>query len=85
MLPYYFTASAEKEIGRLPKKFQRQVFQDIESMCALAHPSKHSDVLKLKGYNIPTYRLRSGEYRVVFRVIEHAIIIQSVRNRQAGY
>jgi len=85
MFDYYFTASAGKDIKRLPKKVQRQVFESIETTCELVHPLKSAHVRKLEGYNIPTYRLRSGDYRIIFRIEEKMLVIGEIRNRQAGY
>ena len=85
MFAYSFTASAAKDIKRLPREFQRQVFDAIEAMCKLDHPRMSRNVLKLEGYKVPTYRLRTGEYRVIFRAAGKTLLIGSVRNRQAGY
>jgi len=85
MYSYVLTAAGKKEVKRLDKQFQRQVFNDIEEICKLRHPSESPNVLKLKGkYDADTYRLRSGEYRVIFRVISRVLIIDKVFNRQAG-
>ena len=85
MFAYYFTPAAEKEIGGLPKRFQRQIFDAVEAVCRFSHPLKSTRVIKLKGYAAPTYRLRSGDYRIIFRILNDALVIGSVRNRQEGY
>jgi len=36
MFAYYFTPAAEKEIGGLPKRFQRQIFDAVEEGGAAA-------------------------------------------------
>lgn len=86
MFEYYFTPNASKEIGRLPTKYRKQVFDDIEKLCEFSHPMQSRNVLKLHGeYDKPTFRMRSGDYRIIFRIQEKLIIIGSVRNRQKGY
>lgn len=85
MFEYYFTSGAKRDIKRLPKRFQRQVFDAIEAACSLEHPLKSRNVRKLEGYGIPTYRIRSGDYRIIFRITRQMFIVAEIRNRQAGY
>jgi mRNA-degrading endonuclease RelE of RelBE toxin-antitoxin system len=86
MFNYKFTSSAEKKIRKIPKRFQKQIFNDLESICPFSHPLQSVKVLKLKGnYNEPTYRLRSGDYRVIFRIENKILFIASVHHRQEGY
>jgi len=85
MYSYVFTATGKKSIKRLDKKFQRQIFDDIEEICELPHPTQSPNVIKLEGrYDADTYRLRSGEYRAIFRIADHLLIIDKVFNKQAG-
>ena len=85
MFDYYFAPRAVKEVKRLPKRFQRQGFDAIEDVCKLSHPLKSLRVLKLEGFAVPTYRLRSGDYRIIFRVSEKKLLVGEIRNRQKGY
>jgi mRNA-degrading endonuclease RelE of RelBE toxin-antitoxin system len=86
MFGYQFTHRAAKEVAKLPKDIQKQVFADIEAVCENNHPLQSRNVLKLKGgYDADTFRLRSGNYRIIFRFISGMILIDSVRNRQKGY
>lgn len=86
MFDYQFTRNAAKEISRLPKKIQKQIFEDILEICRTNYPLQSRNVLKLHGsYTDNTFRLRSGSYRIIFRIILGKIIIDSVRNRQEGY
>ena len=86
MFRYQFTNKAAKEIKKLPKEIQRQIFEDILFVCKTDYPLQSRNVLKLKGsYNDDTFRLRSGSYRIIFRIISGVIVIDSVRNRQQGY
>lgn len=86
MFSYQFAQQAAKEIKRLPKNIQRQVFADILAVCKLRHPLQSKNVLKLRGdYDTVTFRLRSGNYRIIFRVINESLVIRSIRHRQKGY
>jgi len=86
MFGYQFTRCAAKEIAGLPKEIQKQIFADIEEICKLKYPLRSPNVLKLHGaYDADTFRLRSGSYRIIFRIIGSALAIDSVRHRQKGY
>ncbi|KKW27318.1 MAG: hypothetical protein UY70_C0016G0002 [Candidatus Kaiserbacteria bacterium GW2011_GWB1_52_6] len=85
MYSYVFNAAGKKGLRRLDKQFQRQVLDDIEEICKLRHPKDSQNVKKLEGgHDADTYRLRSGDYRVVFRIDTSLLRIVSVFNKQAG-
>ncbi|HOI97199.1 MAG TPA: type II toxin-antitoxin system RelE/ParE family toxin [Candidatus Pacearchaeota archaeon] len=86
MFNYQFTRRAVKEIKSLPKEIQKQVFADIEEVCRSKYPLRSPNVLKLHGaYDADTFRLRSGSYRIIFRIINSSLVIDGVRHRQKGY
>jgi len=41
-----------------------------------------SGIKKLKGFKPPLYRLRSGDYRVLYRLQSHNITIMRIINRK---
>ena len=69
--------SAAKEIRKLPKEVIRRVLQAVEDLSLDPNPP---GVIKLRGTN-HTYRLRIGEYRVVYTVEESILRIEIVRVR----
>jgi mRNA-degrading endonuclease RelE of RelBE toxin-antitoxin system len=86
MFGYVFHPSAEKELARLPLRDQRHVLDDLNTLRTLPpHPLRSRYVIKLAGYREPTYRLRVGEWRVIFLIRERMLYIISVRPRQRGY
>lgn len=85
MFTYCLAPSAAKDARRLPKRFQIQILGAIEDTCRLPHPLRSPHVIKLEGYSTPTYRLRSGDYRIVFYIIGNTLMIDEIKNRQAGY
>ena len=75
------TKTAQKDLARLPKDRRFQVLQalrTLESWPLL----EGMDIARLKGYAEKIYRLRIGDYRVVFLATEEAIYILRVIPRQ---
>ena len=77
--------TADKELARLPLADQRRVLGNLNAICQLPHPLRSRHVIKLAGYREPIYRLRVGDWRVIFLIRERALYILSVRPRQRGY
>lgn len=77
-----FLPSAVKEFGSLPKNIQRQVAGKISALEKDPFPAYSK---ALKGEN--AYRLRSGEYRVLYTVDNPSenITIVKIRHRKDAY
>lgn len=67
--------SAEKELRRLPKGMIGRVVSAVTSLAKHPYPS---GIRKLVGSH-SSYRLRVGEYRVIYTVEEDRLIIEVVR------
>ena len=70
-------ASALKELKRLDRKIIPRIISVVESLANNPFPS---GVRKLQGAE-KTYRIRSGNYRVIYEVIQERIVIVIVRIR----
>ena len=59
----------------------------VEGLRKLVDDPFHSDVKKLKGTKgrQDLYRLRIGDYRVIFAVEEDVVYILDIFNREKGY
>ncbi len=69
--------SALKELRRLPSPVQRRIFQAVEDLTDNPYPH---GVVKLTGSK-HSYRLRVGDYRVVYTVESSILLIEIVRIR----
>lgn len=69
--------SAQKEIAALPRRDQRRVVAAIEG---LAEEPRPSGVRKLSGED-DRYRIRVGEYRVVYEIADKQLIVWVIRVR----
>jgi mRNA interferase RelE/StbE len=64
--------SAEKSLEKIPKKDRLKILEKID---ALEHDPMPAGSIKLKGYKEVLYRIRSGNYRVVYSVKQEVLII----------
>ena len=83
-------ASAEKELKKLSAKVQDRIFEKIDS---LAQEPRPHGVKKLKEFDLPNlvfdnyYRVRAGDYRIVYSIEDDIITITIVKigNRKHVY
>jgi mRNA interferase RelE/StbE len=69
-----------RDIERLPSRIQAQVLARIEEMSN----DLKGDVKRLTNFT-PEFRLRVGDYRVLFEVEEKTIVIYRIRHRREAY
>ncbi|MBI5559710.1 MAG: type II toxin-antitoxin system RelE/ParE family toxin [Deltaproteobacteria bacterium] len=76
-------SSAERELKRIDKQFIPKIFSAVESLVENPFPSQ---CRRLQGVE-SVYRLRIGDYRVVYQVdtTESTITIYHVRHRKEAY
>ncbi|MCL2212219.1 MAG: type II toxin-antitoxin system RelE/ParE family toxin [Oscillospiraceae bacterium] len=62
-----YSKQAAKSISKINNPFKQKIKEAIETLPA-------GDVKKLQGYT-NTYRLRVGEYRILFEISEQIIVL----------
>ena len=72
-----FKASAFKELQKLPKPVIPRMIAAIAELAETPYPH---GVKKPAGFE-HTYRIRIGDYRVVYEVVENRLVIEIVRIR----
>ena len=75
-----YTRQSEAELLAFPPKIQRQLATKI---ARLRHGFA-GDIKKLQSAD-NVYRLRSGDFRILFEVERATIVIRTIRNRKAAY
>jgi len=75
-----FKPKAVRDIEDLPSRIQARVLARIEEMSN----DLKGDVKRLTNFT-PEYRLRIGDYRVLFEIEEETIIIYRIRHRREAY
>ena len=79
MSPYTvkFAKSAKKEFNKLPNKIQDRIVEALK----LLSVNPFSELLKIKKLKGPAelYRIRIGDYRLVYEVQNNELIVQVVK------
>jgi mRNA interferase RelE/StbE len=71
---------ANRQLKKLPKDVSARILEKLRGLA----DGFQGDVKKLSDHS-PEYRLRVGEYRVLFDLEGNRIIVQAVRNRREAY
>jgi mRNA interferase RelE/StbE len=75
-----FKPKAVKDMEGLPSRIQTRVLERIEE----TSDDLRGDVKRLTN-STPEYRLRVGDYRVLFEIEGETIIIYRIRHRREAY
>jgi mRNA interferase RelE/StbE len=75
-----FKPKAVKDLASLPAEVQNRVLTKIELM----QNNLAGDVKRLTNYT-PEYRLRVGDYRVLFEIEGDVLVIYRVKHRKDAY
>lgn len=71
---------AIKDLQKLPSAMQARILEKIELM----QNDLYGDVKQLTNFT-PEYRLRVGDYRILFEIEDEEIIIYRIKHRSAAY
>jgi mRNA interferase RelE/StbE len=75
-----YAASAVDDLRSLPKREAEQVLRKIQRL----ESGLHGNIKRLQNADV-AFRLRMGDYRVLFDVVGDKIVIQSVGHRKDVY
>ena len=75
-----FKPKSIKDIRKVPKTELENIFEKIEMM----KTDLHGDVKKLTNFT-PEYRLRTGNYRILFEIENNKIIVYRIIHRKDAY
>lgn len=71
-----FGKKSIKALLKLPKSIQSHITKKIEILATDPY-AEHNDVKKLSG-ELHAYRLRVGDYRVLYRILQGKVIIEII-------
>ena len=71
---------AEKDLKSLSSVYRAQVVEKLRWL----EDDLRGDVKKLTNF-IPEYRMRSGDYRILFEVVKDTVIVYRILNRREVY
>lgn len=75
------TKRAHADLERLPVGIQNQIAKEIHTLTTRPFP-QGDRIKKLKGFSFPLYRLRAGDFRVLYRVDGNQITIMRAIDRK---
>jgi mRNA interferase RelE/StbE len=75
-----FKPKAIKDLEQFPENIRERIISKIEAM----QDDLQGDVKRLTNFT-PEYRLRVGDYRVLFELEEQTIMIYRVKHRSKAY
>jgi mRNA interferase RelE/StbE len=75
-----FKPKAVKDLRKIPVQARRRILEKIEAM----QDNLQGDVKRLTNFT-PEYRLRVGDYRVLFEIEQQVITIYRVKHRKNSY
>ncbi len=75
------TDHAITDLQGIPAEYQIQITRDLKTL--ESNPFPHATSIKrLRGFRPPLYRLRSGNFRILYRIQERTVIILRVIDRK---
>jgi len=75
------TLSAVDDLNSISEKRRAKIIASIKKVSSNPFAAE-THIKKLKGFKPPLYRIRSGDYRVLYRVQENIIYIIRVLDRK---
>jgi mRNA interferase RelE/StbE len=75
-----FSKDADKTLRRMPRNTALNIAKKIKQLAK--NPSKMQNIKKLTGH--PGYRLRVGNWRVVYTVTDNELLIHVVKIKPRG-
>lgn len=71
-----------KELDNLPAEVALEIVKRLKILEVAPLPFGKSLIKKLRGFTPPLYRLRVGEYRVLYRIIKNEVIVLKIIARK---
>jgi mRNA interferase RelE/StbE len=75
------TEHAIADLEEPPKNLREQIHRDLKSLQESPFPSG-TQIKRLKGFRPPIYRLRSGDFRVLYRIRGDQVTVLRVIDRK---
>jgi len=83
MIPYEWTAHAERQLRKLPVPIQLQIVKKLEYFLQAPEPLHFAE--PLVGREGKVYRFRIRDYRLIFELAQGKILITAVGRRDKIY
>lgn len=84
MARIFFTAGAERDYKKLPTEVQTRITFVLDGRFAIDPFAQELNTTKLKP-PLHGYRVRVGDYRILFEFSPEAITVYKIKNRKDAY
>jgi len=75
------TQSAADDLNRIPDEPRAKILSDIQGLCSNPFLSG-GNIKKLKGFKAPLYRLRSGDFRIIYQIKNRVVTVMRIIDRK---
>jgi len=75
------TEHAVADLKSIPGELRDQIHRDLKNLESAPFPSG-TCIKRLKGFRPPVYRLRSGNFRILYHIQERSVMILRVIDRK---
>jgi mRNA-degrading endonuclease RelE of RelBE toxin-antitoxin system len=65
---------AQTQLGKLPPDLRLKILHELQALGEDPFPGRPKSK-RLVGFKVPTFRVRIGDYRAVYRIIEDVTVI----------
>ncbi|MBI3011039.1 MAG: type II toxin-antitoxin system RelE/ParE family toxin [Candidatus Omnitrophica bacterium] len=80
-----FTSAAARDLRRLDPHIRAELLRAASFLAQAPYPAGGSRIKPLVGPEPPHYRLRIGDYRIVYRIEGNRVIVVRVAHRREAY
>ncbi len=80
----FYLPDALASLKRMSPEVSRRIVNKVERMRKRSNGGLSGDVKKLKAF-VPNYRLRVGDWRVLFEIDGNSIVVHEVKHRSEAY
>ena len=77
----FLTKHAEEDLGGIPQGHSEKIHRDLKQLESGPLPSR-SHTKRLKGFRPALYRMRSGDFRILYRIKGKTVTILRVVDRK---
>ncbi|MGH7729047.1 MAG: type II toxin-antitoxin system RelE family toxin [Vulcanimicrobiaceae bacterium] len=76
-----YTRAARRDLKNVPPNAARMLVAALDAFAA----GGESDIKKLRGYPLPRWRLRAGNYRAIFDLQPERVLVERIGYRRDIY
>lgn len=78
-----FSRAAQRDLEKIEAGDARQIAKDVkEYLESSPLPFGKTRIKKLTGFEPPLYRLRSGDFRIYYRISGYEVVLLGILNRR---